>query len=497
MVSAHTLPPIAHSHDTTHPRQPGHTSLLQNPLMASDRVGPAVISSSSDATSSDTTHDTVLSQERGSETTAMSSSSQPALADAHSPGPEADVASVSDSQSGDSQLHQLSALAATRRRLSTADNGTNGARKRMADGEVKPVPDAGMSPARGHSRNTSTVSVASTTGSNIGDLTAQLRTRLSYAMVKVNNGWHGHTVDELESLASQAASPTSSTSTAHRRHGSSASPRVPLQVHFAADTYRTKSNSPPQRSINHNRPTLAPPAPIQPSTSTVSNSNPRRNSNPRMTPTLRNAYSASASPHTPAQQPRLNLIQARSQGVEGMLYSPHQNVREQDAIETLLFMSSPSGSANLKHTFSPAGSPAPQSLPPRTTTGRHALPSGPRKTLPNARPTLAPKKPGMDRSPGMQPPGSPMNLDSPQQPYATPNRGTPRRRTIGSASHIRGTSLSISNGLTMGNGTPRRTLRDEDIERMLDRATAERSDSSDDEEIPLRPNRGVAGAMEA
>ncbi|KND87103.1 hypothetical protein TOPH_08284 [Tolypocladium ophioglossoides CBS 100239] len=388
-----------------------------------------------------------------------------------------------------SQLLHLSAIAAAQDRI-IPDAMGGGSRKRMADGEVKER-GGSMSPVKGHSRTTSAISMASTAGSHIGELSAELRTRLSYAMVKVNHGWQSRSQDEVESLASQAVSPTSSTSTVHRRHGSSASPRLPLtsgtpQVHFAYDPVmiRRKSNSPPL--LTSNKPTLAPPAPIQPSMSIPSpRSNPRRNSNPRYTPTML-SHSHSASPRTPGQPPRLDTSNPISQVV-------------QDAAESLLFMSSPGNSSNLKHTFSPSGSPGTQPIPPRSTGGRHALPSGPRKALPSQRPAAFPsKKLGFDKCLGMPPPpDSPMDLDTPQAIYLSPNKGTPRRRPNGTSNHVRA-ALSLPSGLGLGNGTARKTLRDEDIERMLDRAGAEGADSSDDEEIQLPPGRrGVAGVMGA
>lgn len=69
-----------------------------------------------------------------------------------------DASNNQDSQS--SQLHALSAIAAAQDRMMTDDGASS--RKRMADGEVK-------SPAKGHSRNTSTISMASTT-STIGEV---------------------------------------------------------------------------------------------------------------------------------------------------------------------------------------------------------------------------------------------------------------------------------------------------------------------------------------
>lgn len=407
--------------------------------------------------------------------------------------------------SQDSQLHQLSEIAAAQDKMAI-DGGTS--RKRMADGVVK-ARRGSMSPVKGHSRNTSTVSRASTTGSNIGEvrmiqparswgcrstntlqLSAELRTRLSYAMVKVNHGWQSHSLDEVESLASHAASPASSTSTVHRRKSLSASPRHAITTTITrvpvTHDERRGSGSPP--FISSNKPTLAPPAPIQPSTAMPApRSHPRRTSI-RNTPTFL-SNSNSISPHSPA----LQASQARPEGPpDPMIISPHQNVREQDAIETLLFMSSPGNSANLKHAFSPRQSPGPllQGM-----SARHALPSGPRKVLPSQR-TAGPRKVNFDKSPGgMVTPNSPMDLDSPQQPYHTPNRGTPRRRMNGSG-HIRG-ALSLPSGLGLGNGVKRKILRDEDIERMLDQAGAE-PDSSDDEEIQIPRNRGaVASTVKA
>ena len=46
----------------------------------------------------------------------------------------------------------------------------------------------------------------------VAQLSSELRTRLSYAMVKVKNGWQSKTIDEVESLASRKGSPASSTS---------------------------------------------------------------------------------------------------------------------------------------------------------------------------------------------------------------------------------------------------------------------------------------------
>lgn len=389
-----------------------------------------------------------------------------------------DAADDSHAARRSSQLLQLSAVAAAQDRIAT----DGGARKRMADGEVK-ARGGSQSPPKGHARTTSAVSVASTAASSIGELSAELKTRLSYAMVKVNHGWQSRSLDEVESLASQAASlsPASSGLTVHGRHGSSASPR-PLsatQVRFAHDVVasRPKSISPPSPAAN--KPSVSLPGP---------GSNRRRNSNAgHVAPMLSHAHAASPRSPGPAQ---------RAAGAGHPI-----SCSEQDAAESLLFMSSPGNSASLKpRTVLPSASPRAQPTSARGMRARHALSNAPRKAFPSGRPPLASKKAGLDRWPGMPPPApdSPMDLDAPQQASRSPNRAVPRRRAKGAASqHVRA-ALSLPSGLGLGKVVARRTLRDEDIERMLDRAGAEAADSSGDEEIQLPAGRrGVAGAMEA
>jgi hypothetical protein len=156
--------------------------------------------------------------------------------------------------------------------------------------------------------------------------------------------------------------------------------------------------------------------------------------------------------------------------VDPILFSPHQNVREQEVIETLLFMSSPGNSANMKHSFSPS-----------TQMTRHALPtSQPRKSLPSHRPPHPSKRVGFHRSPGNY---SDMDIDSPRidSPQGS-SHGTPRRRANG----LR-TALALPAGLGGSASSKQRpVIADDDIERMLERAQA---DSSDEEEIHIPINR--------
>ncbi|KAM0326547.1 hypothetical protein ACHAQA_006416 [Verticillium albo-atrum] len=442
-------------------------------------------------TPDDTSQETTLTVESDSVFTPPTS--QPSQGDAHK------GQTNGHASSQESQLLQLSQIAAAQDKMFDPE-ATALSRKRTADGTVK---DTSMSPVRGgHSRNTSAVSMASTTASTIGDLSSDLKTRLSYAMVKLNHGWQSHSIDEVESMASQAASPTSSHSTLHGRQDISASPRSammaaarngPLSATTASsnpspatyDTFwrdgaqaarRGHSSASPPNAVQHG-PSLAPPAPIQPSRSTAAH-NPRRNSNPHYTPTLL-SHSHSASPHTPAQPSSLHGTPIQRLGrtplADPILFSPHQNVREQDAIETLLFMSSPGNSSNMKHGYAPATS-ASQPLPGT----RHALPtSQPRKSLPNHRPQAPPKRVGFEKSPNT------MEMDVDRDSLTGTPRAAVRRRTNGGFGHR--SQLSLPAGLGSGHSRPRPKLADEDIERMLDRV-AQADDSSDDEEIQL-PNR--------
>ena len=91
-------------------------------------------------------------------------------------------------------------------------------------------------------------------------------------------------------------------------------------------------------------------------------------------------------------------------------------------------------------------------------------------------------------------PDSPMDLDSPNQPYSTPNRGTPRRRTGVGGGHLR-SALSLPSALGISHMTHRQPISDKDIDQMLDQGD-EDNNSSDDEEIQLPPRRNaVLGAI--
>ena len=436
-----------------------------------------------------------------------------------------------NTSSQESQLLQLSQLAAAQEKM--VETGLS--KKRTADGAVKHTRNGSLtSPVRmpGHSRNTSTVSVGSTASRmsevkipnpcrgalgihRITDhrislqLSAELKTKLSYAMLKVNNGWQSHSIDEVESLASQAGSPTSSTSTVHGRHGASARPRVALpgarpgisstvispisQVPpgRAYESFWRETNTRPRTSASPPKsqlPALAPPASIQPRQ--PGHLNPRRHSTTKYTPAFLSP-THQGSPHTPAQPSPLQSTPgthiSRTPNMDPIIFSPHQNVREQEALETLVFMSSPGNSANLKHAF-----PSSQSRNGGANAHRTALPGsrlGPgadahqmRKSLPTGRQA---KRVGFEKSPSTV---SDMDVD---EAYGSPQiRGTPRRKTNGSKP-----SLSVPAGLS-GPSRSRPTLQDDDIERMLDRVAADDSSDSDGEiALPRSRRPGSAGGI--
>ena len=182
-------------------------------------------------------------------------------------------------------------------------------------------------------------------------------------MVKVNNGWQNHSIDQLEHISSQLGSPILSSPVA------SSSVRRPLSVHSdSTDRYFTSpgaQRSPAQFSrlildepyhssqalnaqpytsstaratgLQTNTPSLAPAAPIAP------NRSHRRVISSKSRPTLittKIAHDTSSQPSTPARQ--------------GILRMPSQQA-EKDALESLLFMSSPNNSSNVKYIDSPAG----------------------------------------------------------------------------------------------------------------------------------------------
>ncbi|KAK4553658.1 hypothetical protein LTR86_009156 [Recurvomyces mirabilis] len=84
---------------------------------------------------------------------------------------------------------------------------TNGA-KRTASGHVKNAPSLPNTPMTGtFPGRRSRAGSMSSTGSRAGELAATLKSRLGYAMAKVQHGWEHKTIAEVEQLAAYKASP--------------------------------------------------------------------------------------------------------------------------------------------------------------------------------------------------------------------------------------------------------------------------------------------------
>jgi Whi5 like len=230
-----------------------------------------------------------------------------------------------------------------------------------------------------------------------------LRTRLSYALVKVTKGWESLPIEEVESLTSQAGSPASSSSTLHGRRNITTSPRTAIatiQGHAreaaknnnAAWTSQSQSESASYRDSQPSRtyesfwreqgqkqtgiPTnfasstsaSSSLAPAVDFTSTTRHlSHPRRSETPRFTrpPVL---IGRSTSDLSQNSQPG-NVVPPRtpnrtSHPVDLMLQTPNQkSIQERDAIETLLFMSSPGNSSTMGHSFPTHGQASQQPSP--------------------------------------------------------------------------------------------------------------------------------------
>ena len=320
-----------------------------------------------------------------------------------------------------SQLSQLSQLAAYAQPLTAASAAqpnlsiASTGMKRTADGQVKPTPVTSPtsprgSKIRGHSRNTSAASAASSkigevnkpsshanTVTDMAQLSSELRTRLSYAMVKVNNGWQSNSIDEVESLASQAGSPTSSTSTLHGRRNLITSPRTSIaNIQGQAGGFSPNSitqaptqdfdlysrNDPPSRTyesfwrdhstsnplpaqrsshaLSHKL-SLAPPADIRPTPSSRRSHTPKSSRPPAMPGQASHSSLNTSTPRTP--NGGTEYMEAKS------LQTPSQKtIQEQDAMEALLFMSSPGNSGSMGHAFPPPARSqmSPQQSPLRT-----------------------------------------------------------------------------------------------------------------------------------
>ncbi|KFY24719.1 hypothetical protein V493_05071 [Pseudogymnoascus sp. VKM F-4281 (FW-2241)] len=367
---------------------------------------------------------------------------------------------------------------------------TNAGQKRTIDGYVRRSSGSSSSDSPAfhskgrHTRNASAVSAASSAMSP-RELTSELRTRLSYAMVKVNKGWESLPIYEVESLASQSGSPTPSNSTINGRRHTIASPRATiasLQGLSGASPKPHPSAAAPtnsQESVSEGQPSsrtyesfwreqsqrqiglsaslsspsssqisLQPSAELSSASRTYPNyrRSPVKSSKPHMLSAASSSdlsqsslSSGSAAPDTPAQDTK-----PPHRG-DSVLQTPTQkSLQEQDAIETLLFMSSP-------------GNPMLNNFPGSQNQGSRM------------------------QSPLKTELGSQGTSDGKSDESSV----TPRAYETGTARYRGRRRIGI-----LGKGR----LGEDELDRMLD--TMENADSSDDEiELPTTPMRSTIGRV--
>lgn len=247
-------------------------------------------------------------------------------------------------------------------------------KKRTANGEVKAIPaEAPKLTSSGHSRATSNVTMmdadnkVSRPHTDVGQISQQLRTRLTYAMVKVQNGWQNRSLDEVESLAS--ASPRSTTFNHYSDNNRLLSPRVALSAHLQRQDSNSSSGSDKsqQQQVRGQAALMSPPSSkkgLAPPANIVSRQVQQRR---RRTP---NMQVNTAPPQLSARPPIKHRTPSQTAGMEA------------DAVETLLFMASPNNSGHQSSQFSPVTSaPSVNHFPSQTSPLRNTFsaPTSPKR----------------------------------------------------------------------------------------------------------------------
>ncbi|KAL1599851.1 hypothetical protein SLS60_007656 [Paraconiothyrium brasiliense] len=242
--------------------------------------------------------------------------------------------------------------------------------KRAADGSVKGADatnDSPSVPTVGHKRNKSME-----IGSNgrIGQLSAQLKTRLSYAMVKVQNNWEKQSIEELEERISQQGSPISvsnrtpgsrpvfeSPTTVERRRRPSGVSENSDHMMLSpgqgtpSDPSRSHASTPSSLWRPGTKPTLN--AAVNLISVTGSNTGPKLGPAPEFESRRKRRSSASFHPPPLLGSNQRKHFSDLGNGPRtpatpraGILRMPSQQA-EKDAVDTLLFMSSPNNSGRL------------------------------------------------------------------------------------------------------------------------------------------------------
>ncbi|KAF2122343.1 hypothetical protein BDV96DRAFT_142592 [Lophiotrema nucula] len=244
--------------------------------------------------------------------------------------------------------------------------------KRTASGTVKnAVQSVNVSAAPVGAAHKRTKSTESGANPRIGELSAQLKTRLSYAMVKVQNGWERQSLEELEDAASQRGSPNSA-------QARSESSRPPFESPLTADRPRRPSGVSDAPDPMLMSPGQGSPPVVSRSTATTPNSfwrsiprpignsvavtgadgsvlapaaeigprRKRRSSASYAPPPLLGAAQRKHYSDLSGMTPRTPNANATPRA--GILRMPSQQA-EKDAVDTLMFLSSPNASNRTPH----------------------------------------------------------------------------------------------------------------------------------------------------
>ncbi|KAJ5460390.1 uncharacterized protein N7458_001942 [Penicillium daleae] len=246
--------------------------------------------------------------------------------------------------------------------------------KRTATGDIKPISAHPITPrpydANGASRRRSKSTGSPAHGSRIAQLSVHIRTRLSYAAAKIEKSRQSQPnsqlalrgLDNLSSLDSQSASgspaPLKSNPTSHPLHSSNSSTPRPFLSHHRSQS----ALSSPGKLLAI--PKLAPPVDIISSNGDTRRRRPNPNE-PLQKPLGRGPYSHHkrhhstqelslysstngsprvVGPGTPLILPTSRGPTSSQEGFYGSRTQSQNTSMEQDAIETLLFMSSPENS---------------------------------------------------------------------------------------------------------------------------------------------------------
>lgn len=241
--------------------------------------------------------------------------------------------------------------------MSLASPATTNGAKRTASGHVKNAPSLPGTPLTatfaGHRSRTDSIS---STGSRAGELAASLKTRLGYAMHKVQNGWEHKDINEVEKLAAYKAH-ANRHSMSHldssRRPGSSGlsngTERLSMHEAYMNGSLDGTSSPPPKRHSGvyssftpSSQPTLSSAPRLQP----AADIRPTSSTHPRHYHTAPSSQTNIMSPprtpsnsHSHAHPRRPPTIRTDTQTAEA----------ERDALQALFQLGSPHTSQQSRH----------------------------------------------------------------------------------------------------------------------------------------------------